>query len=82
MIETEILKLKDPNVKETDNWPTYVLKDVIVEDANNGQLCSLLRAEPQVPLNVTGILSEVEEKLKNNCKCLDVPRLLNKTELT
>lgn len=71
MKETEILKRRDPNEADINNWPCYVLTEATVHDPKTCQLTSLLSADVQIPLTVIGVLSKVKEGWEENRKHRD-----------
>lgn len=56
---------KDPSLINTDTWPIFALKKVKVVSQDTGQPVSLLAAQKNNPVRVTGQLLEVEDDLQH-----------------
>lgn len=57
--EEDIVEAKDPEIKDTDEWPSFCLRKVNVVSMRNGQLMSLLEAHQDNPVKVSGQLETV-----------------------
>ena len=57
--EEDVVQAKDPNIKDTDEWPSFCLRKVNVVSMRNGQLMSLLEAHQDNPVKVSGQLETV-----------------------
>lgn len=63
--EDAILKPKDPRLKNSDDWPNFLLKNVNITNQQTGQQVSLLSAHKGNPVRVTGQLDEVEDEYRS-----------------
>ncbi|KAF2762772.1 hypothetical protein EJ05DRAFT_14125 [Pseudovirgaria hyperparasitica] len=60
--ECNVLKPKDPTLKDNNDWELYTLNNAEVRDATTGELRSLLMADAMQPVTVTGNLEQVSRK--------------------
>ena len=60
--EETVLEPKSGSLVNTDDWASFSIAKVSVVSKENGQLISLLSANKDNPVKVTGRLQEVEEK--------------------
>lgn len=59
--EEDILEAKDPNIMDTDKWPSFSLRKVSVVSMRNGQTMSLLEAHQDSPVKVSGQLETISK---------------------
>ncbi len=57
--EEDVLEAKDPNITDTDNWPSFSLRKVSIVSTRNGQTKSLLEAHQDSPVKVLGQLETI-----------------------
>ena len=57
--EEDVLKQKDPNITDTDEWPSFSLRKVSIVSTRNGQHVSLLEAHKDNSVQVSGQLETV-----------------------
>ena len=62
-LEEDVLKPKDPSLRNSDEWPTFNLKKITVASQKTGELCSLLTAHKGHPVTVSGKLEKVDSDL-------------------
>lgn len=62
-LEEDVLKPKDPSLRNSDEWPTFNLKKITVVSQKTGELCSLLAAHKSHPVTVSGKLEKVDRDL-------------------
>ena len=60
-----LVKPKDPALINTDNWPIFALRKARVVSQETGEQVSLLSAQTNNPVKVTGQLLEVEDSLRH-----------------
>ncbi|KAI9820968.1 MAG: hypothetical protein M1832_003440 [Thelocarpon impressellum] len=61
MIEADVLRVKDPALLDSNDWPEFALEDVIVYQGSPSSLVSLLDADTHNGVVVCGFLREVDE---------------------
>ncbi|KAI9816846.1 MAG: hypothetical protein M1827_001491 [Pycnora praestabilis] len=61
MREEDVLSARDPSITDDNLWEEYRLSDVKVYANSVNQLKSLLIADNETPLTVSGILTDVED---------------------
>lgn len=59
--EADILEEKDPNITDTDKWPSFSLRKVNIVSMRNGQTTSLLKAHRDNPVKVSGQLETISK---------------------
>ncbi len=59
--EESILEAKDPNITDTDKWPSFSLRKVNIVSMRNGQTMSLLEAHQDNPVKVSGQLETISK---------------------
>ena len=59
--EEDMLEAKDPDIKDTDEWPSFKLRKVNVVSMGNGQIVSLLDAHQDNPVKVSGHLETIDK---------------------
>lgn len=59
--EEDILEAKDPNITDTDMWPSFSLRKVNIVSMRNGQIVSLLEAHQDNPVKVSGQLETISK---------------------
>ena len=60
--EEDMLEAKDPDIKDTDEWPSFDLRKVNVVSMKNGQIMSLLDAHQDNPVKVSGQLETIDKE--------------------
>ena len=70
--EEQILEAKDPRIKDSDNWPSYTLKRTKVLSRKTGDPSSLLEANIDNPVQVFGILDDLDPSCKKHRTCAQV----------
>ena len=73
--EEDILQAKDPEIKDSDDWPVYTLRKTNVLSKETGELVSLLVAHNDRPVIVLGTLEAVDSDLIGNSE-----KIFSKTE--
>ena len=63
ILEEDVLKPKDPSLRNSDEWPTFNLKKISVTSQKTGELCSLLAAHKGHPVTVLGRLEKIDNDL-------------------
>lgn len=63
VLEEDVLKPKNPSLRNSDEWPTFNLKKITITSQSTGELCSLLAAHKGHPVTVSGILEKVDNDL-------------------
>ena len=63
ILEEDVLKPRDPSLRNSDEWPTFNLKNISVTSQVTGELCSLLAAYKGHPVTVLGKLEKVDSDL-------------------
>lgn len=61
--EEDVLKPKDPSLRNSDEWPTFNLKKISVTSSKTGEQVSLLSAHKGHPVVVSGKLDKVDRDL-------------------
>ena len=61
--EEDVLKPKNPSLRNSDEWPTFNLKRINVTSSLTGEPCSLLAAHKGHPVTVLGKLEKVDSDL-------------------
>ena len=61
--EDDVLKPKDPSLRNSDEWPTFNLKKISVTSQKTGKVCSLLAAHKGHPVIVSGKLEKIDRDL-------------------
>ncbi len=59
--EESILEAKDPDITDTDKWPSFSLRKVNIVSMRNGQTMSLLEAHQDNPVKVSGQLETISK---------------------
>lgn len=62
LLERDVLKPKDPRIKDNNDWEIFLLSNAEVRDATTGELSSLLNAHAASPVTVTGRLQAVKSE--------------------
>ena len=70
--EEQILEAKDPRIKDSDNWPSYTLKRTKVLSRKTGDPSSLLEANIDNPVQIFGILDDLDPSCKKHRTCAQV----------
>ena len=63
IFEEDVLKSKDPSLRNSDEWPSFNLKKISVTSQTSGELCTLLAAHKGHPVTVLGKLEKVDTDL-------------------
>lgn len=63
ILEEDVLKPKDPSLRNSDEWPTFNLKRISVTSQKTGELCSLLAAHKAHPVTVSGKIEKIDSDL-------------------
>ena len=63
VLEEDVLIAKDPDLRNSDEWPTFSLKKISITSQKTGELCSLLAAHKAHPVTVSGKLEKVDSDL-------------------
>ena len=63
ILEEDVLKPKDPSLRNSDEWPTFNLKRISVTSQKTGELCSLLAAHKAYPVTVSGKIEKIDSDL-------------------
>ena len=63
--EEDLLRPKDPSIKDSDDWPTYTLRRVKCS-SKDGSPASLLSAQTNNTLDVVGSLDTVDSEYVGN----------------
>lgn len=63
ILEEDVLKPKDPSLRNSDEWPTFNLKRISVTSQKTGELCSLLAAHKAHPVTVCGRIEKIDSDL-------------------
>ena len=63
LLEEEAIKQKDPLLRNSDEWPTFNLKNIRVISSQTGEQVSLLSAHKAHPVIVLGKLDKVDSEL-------------------
>lgn len=63
ILEEDLLKPKDPSLRNSDEWPTFNLKRINVTSQKTGELCSLLAAHKAHPVTVSGKIEKIDSDL-------------------
>lgn len=66
--ESKALRPRNPAIADENDWPEFQLRNVEVT-ARNGRLASLLHADPNCPVTVTGTL-ELERGKAHLCESI------------
>lgn len=66
--EEDILHPRDPDIKDSDEWPMYTLRKAKVLSKETGDLVSLLTAHNDHPVTVVGTLEAVSPDLTGNSR--------------
>ena len=59
--EEDVLEAKDPDIKDTDEWPSFSLRKVNVVSMRSGEITSLLDAHQDNPVKVSGQLETMDK---------------------
>lgn len=62
-LEEDVLKPRDPALRNSDEWPTFNLKKISVTSSKTGEQVSLLSAHKAHPVIVSGKLDKVDSEL-------------------
>ena len=63
ILEEDVLKPRDPTLRNSDEWPTFNLKKISVTSSKTGEQVSLLSAHKAHPVIVSGKLDKVDSEL-------------------
>lgn len=66
--EHKILKPRDSNIEDSNDWEQFNLTGVEVRNATSNELSNMLLADARNPLTVTGRLGNVEPEQAHLCK--------------
>ena len=65
-LEEDVLKSRDPDINDSDDWPLYTLRKTKVLSKETGELVSLLTAHADNPVTVLGTLEAINSDLVDN----------------
>ena len=71
MLETKVLKPKDPAILDSNEWPEFSLERVTIYQADPLNLVSLLDADTHNAVTVCGFLAAVDEDLEDQVLSLE-----------
>lgn len=63
ILEEDVLKPKDPSLRNSDEWPTFNFKKINVTSSKTGEQASLLSAHKGHPVTVSGKLDKIDSDL-------------------
>ena len=63
--EDNVLQVKDSRIKDSDNWPSYILKRTRIVSTTTGEPVSLFSANTDHPVKVIGTLETVDPSYRH-----------------